>query len=299
MQLLIYCLVFPILWSISRLPWRVFYLFSTCIYIFTYYIIGYRKKTVTENLELIFPEKPKKEIYRIRKAFYKHMCDMFLEMIKSMSITNKELLERFKITNIDTYRELEAQQKSIVILMAHYASYEWCTVTQLLVDFPTVGIYKKIKNKYFDRLMRNIRKRFDARLISNYEAMSKITKDKENGKLCAYALISDQCPRFDKGKYWTNFMNIKVPVFIGGEVLAKRFDFSVMYLQVEKIKRGFYETTIVPITTDAQNCDDYYIVKTYLRLLEEQIRKKPEHYLWTHKRWKHRNSETPKDATID
>ncbi|WP_299442014.1 lysophospholipid acyltransferase family protein [uncultured Aquimarina sp.] len=299
MQLLVYRLVYPVLWIISKLPWRLFYLFSTCVYIFIYHIIRYRRKSVTENLILIFPEKPKQEIHKTRKAFYKHMCDMFLEMIKSISISDKDLLERFKITNIETLKNLEAKNKSIIVLMSHYASYEWSTVTQLLIDYPTVGVYKQIKNKYFDQLVHQIRQRYDARLIASYNAMKEITRDKVNGKLCSYAFLSDQSPSIEKATYWTDFMGIKVPTHVGGAVLAKRLDMSVVYLHVEKVKRGYYQAKFIPITENAKNCEDYYIVKTYLRMLEEQIYKAPEYYLWTHKRWKHRNAEIPKEAIID
>ncbi len=299
MQLLIYRLVYPVLWFISKLPWSLFYIFSTCIYFFVYYIIGYRKKAVSENLTLVFPEKTKSEINSIRKAFYKHMCDMFLEMIKSISITDDELLKRFKITNIETLKDLESKNKSIVVLMAHYASYEWSTVTQLLGNYHTVGIYKRVKNKYFDQLAHRIRQRYGARLIPTHEAMKEITKDQLNGKLCSYGMISDQSPRIKNATYWTDFMDIKVPTFLGAEVLAKRLDMSVIYLQVEKVKRGHYQANLIPITENAKNCEDFYITKTYLGLLEKQIRRAPEYYLWTHRRWKHRNTTPPIGATID
>ncbi|WP_299261611.1 lysophospholipid acyltransferase family protein [uncultured Aquimarina sp.] len=299
MQLLIYRLVYPILWIISKLPWRLFYMLSTCVYFFVYHVVRYRRKSVTENLVLVFPEKSRQEINRIRKAFYKHMCDMFLEMIKSISISDKDLLDRFKITDIETLKQLEAKNKSIVVLMTHYASYEWSTVTQLLIDFPTVGVYKQIKNKYFDELVHRIRQRYNARLIPSYKAMKEITRDKINGKLCSYAFLSDQSPSLAKATYWTDFMGIKVPTHVGGEVLAKRLDMSVAYLHVEKVKRGYYQAKFIPITENAKNCEDFYIVKTYLRMVEEQISKAPEYYLWTHKRWKHHNAEIPKDATVD
>ncbi|WP_459211882.1 lysophospholipid acyltransferase family protein [Aquimarina rhabdastrellae] len=299
MQLFIYCLAYPFLWIISRLPWRLFYAFSTSIYILVYYVIGYRRKTVTENLKLVFPEKSDQEIKIIRKTFYKHMCDMFLEMIKSMSITNDELLKRFHITNIEVLKELEAKQKSIVLLVGHYASYEWAIVAQLLIKYPSIGVYKQIKNPYFDRLVRRIRAKYNTQLVTSYNAMKKITKNENDGNLAIYGMVSDQSPRIHKAFYWTDFMGIKVPAFLGGEVLAKRFDLAVVYLNVEKKKRGHYEASFIPITESAGDCEDYFIVKKYLSLLENQIRKAPAYYLWTHKRWKHRNATPPKGATID
>jgi len=299
MQLLIYRLVYPILWIISKLPWRIFYMFSSCVYIVVYHVIRYRRKTVTNNLKLVFPNKPPEEIRNIRKAFFKNMCDMFLEMVKFISISDEDLLERFKIIDIHTLLALEAKKKSIVVLMAHYASYEWATVTQLLVNYPTVGVYKGIKNKYFDQLARRIKQRYNTRLIKASDAGKEIARDKISGKLCLYTFLSDQSPSMEKAAYWTDFIGIKVPTNIGGELLAKRLDMSVVYLHVEKVKRGYYQARFIPITENAKNCEDFYITKTYLRMLEKQIYKAPEYFLWTHKRWKHRNTPIPCKATVD
>ncbi|MDY8138941.1 lysophospholipid acyltransferase family protein [Aquimarina sp. 2201CG5-10] len=299
MQLLIYRLVYPILWGISKLPWRIFYLFSSGIYLFVYHIVGYRKRIVTENLILVFPEKSKSEISRIRKVFYQHMCDMFLEMIKTMSISEKELSKRFKILNPEILKSLEVKKKSVIVLIAHYASYEWSIAVQFLGSYPIVGVYKKIANKHFDQLIHRIRRRFDARLISKHNTIREITRDKIQGKLCAYGLVTDQSPRLKGASYWTDFMGIKVPAYPGGEKIAKRLDMPVVYLKVEKVKRGHYEAEFIPITETPKDCDDYYITKKYLRLLEKQIYNKPEYYLWTHKRWKLRDAKIPKTAIVD
>ncbi|TSE09236.1 lysophospholipid acyltransferase family protein [Aquimarina algiphila] len=299
MQLLVYRLVYPILWVISKLPWRLLYILSTGIYVLMYHIVGYRRKVVSTNLALAFPEKSDKEIKRVCKKFYKHMCDMFMEMIKSLSISKEEMTKRFTIIDQHTFKELQAKNKSIIVLMGHYASYEWAIAAQFVMDFPIVGVYKKIKNKYFDQLAHRIRGKFNTRLIDNHNVIKEITRDKVHGRLCAYGLLSDQSPKLKNALYWTDFMNIKVPVITGGEVLSKRLDMPVTYLKVEKIKRGYYQAKFITITDDPKNCDDHYITKKYLQLLEQQIREKPEYYLWTHRRWKHRNAKLPKGAQVD
>ncbi len=301
MQLLIYSIVYPFLWLISKLPWRLFYAFSTGIFFLIYYVIGYRKKTVAENLKLVFPNKTPQEIKRIRKDFYRHLCDMFLEMIKSISISNEEMKERFKVTNLDMLNELEAQGESMMVFMAHYASYEWANVVDIQTGIQAVGVYKRIENKYFDRLVRRIRARFGSRVVTTKNAMEEITKDKNRDGVFMYGLAADQSPKIYKATYWTDFMGVKVPTFLGAEILAKRLGTKVFYLKVEKLKRGYYEATFVPIADDPNACEEYSIVKSYLRILEKQIHNKPEYYLWTHKRWKHRNaqSEAPEGATID
>ncbi|WP_298548981.1 lysophospholipid acyltransferase family protein [uncultured Aquimarina sp.] len=300
MQLVIYSLVYPLLWMISKLPWRLFYMFSTFTYILVYHIIRYRRKTVTENLNLAFPNKEAKEINRIRKASYKHMCDMFLEMIKSLSISEKDIIERFHVTNLDALVTLENKNKSFITMMGHYNSYEWTNSIDLISKFRCVGIYKPIKNKYFDKLVHRIRGRFNSRLIPSAKVFREMTMDqrKENPELSLYGLISDQSPKLNNATFWTDFMGIKVPAFVGGEVLSRRLGLSIFYLHVEKIKRGYYQATLVPISEDPKNEEEYTITKKFTQLLEAQIQQKPENYLWTHKRWKHRNAQPPKDAVI-
>lgn len=299
MQFIVYKLVYPILWFISKLPWRFFYIFSTIIFFLVYYVVRYRRKIVTQNLKLAFPNKSLIEINKIRKDFYKHMCDMFLEMIKSISISSEEMKQRFKVTNIEKLHELEAKGENIIIFMAHYASYEWANVVDIQTNFQAVGVYKQIGNKYFDRLVQKIRARFGSRVVTTKEAMKVITEDQLNNGLYMYALVSDQSPKINKATFWTDFMGVKVPVFLGAEVLSKRLGLNAYYLQVEKVKRGYYEAKLITLTEDPKNCEDYSIIKKYTRLLENQIYKNPQYYLWTHKRWKHRNTPPPKDATID
>lgn len=299
MQGLVYWMVYPILWLISILPFPVFYAVSDMIYVLVFHIVRYRRKTVTNNLRLVFPDKPESEIKRIEKAFYKHMCDMFLEMIKSISITEKEISKRYEFMNLDYLRKLEAENKSLVVMCGHYASYEWVNALQLHgLKFHSFGIYKKIKNKRFDDLIRRIRGRFGGTLISSYKATEAIVKNEEEGKLANYFMISDQSPKMSRARYWLHFMGIRVPVFEGSERLARKLDLTVVYLHVEKTGRGYYEATLMPITENCQEEPDHFITAKFIELLENQIRKKPEHYLWTHKRWKHRNEPIPKNATI-
>ena len=299
MQGLVFWAVYPILWFISILPFRIFYMVSDLIFVLVYYIIGYRRKTVQNNLRLVFPEKPESELKRIEKKFYSHMCDMFLEMIKSISISESELKKRFVCTNLEYLRKLESTNKSIIIMCGHYATYEWMNALQLHdLKFHAFGIYKRIRNRHFDRLAKRIRGRFNGTLISTYNATEKIRHNEENGIKGHYAMIADQSPKLNRAKHWINFMGIRVPVFEGSDRLARKLDMNVVYLQVEKRNRGFYEARLVPITENATKDPEHYITKKFIELLEEQIRKKPEYYLWTHKRWKHRNEPIPKNAEI-
>ena len=287
MQLLVYILIYPILWIISILPFPIFYLFSDFICFLTYNIIGYRKKVVRANIKLALPHLSDKERLIIEKKFYSHMCDMFLEMIKTMSISQKEMEKRFVFTNMEVYYDLEKKNKSIALMCAHYASYEWVISMNYYTNFKGIGIYKRLANPYFDKLVKRIRSKFKAELITNKETIATIKNNYRNNVLSLYGFASDQSPRVSAAHHWASFMGHVVPVHTGAEMLAKRFDMNVIFLRTKKIKRGYYEASFEILSEDVKSVPNYEITDKFLKLVEEQIYEAPEFYLWTHKRWKH------------
>lgn len=288
MQFLIFVIAYPLLWLISILPFRIFYWFSDFIYVIVYYIIGYRKKTVKENLVLALPHLTNKERLEIEKKSYHHLCDLFLEMIKTMSISADEMNRRFVITNIDLVKEYEKKGKSAILLASHYASWEWLLSINEKTKFKGIGVYKKIANKYFDKLLRDIRSKYNADLVETKDTISLIAENQRKGILSIYGLASDQSPKLNRAFHWDKFMGIEVPVHTGAEMLAKKYDLNVLFVKVKKVKRGFYEATFIPITDNPKSIPDFEITSTFLREVEKQILEAPEYYFWTHKRWKHR-----------
>jgi len=287
MHFLAYILIYPVLWFISILPFRVLYLVSDGLYLLLYYIIGYRKKVVTNNLKLVFPEKTDKEISIIRKKFYKHLCDMFLEMAKTMAISENQLKKRFKVLNPDELKRLETLNKSVILMYGHYASWEWSVVLQNYIKFKGLGVYKKLANRYFDKLARDIRSKYNTQLISTKETISVINQSEIEGNKSITAFISDQSPRLTKEVYWGTFMGIETPCFTGAERLAKKLDLTIAYLKVKKVKRGYYEAEVMTLAENPNDYKDYELTDLFLREVEKQIYEAPEYYFWTHKRWKH------------
>lgn len=287
MQLLVFLLVYPVLWCISMLPFRLLYFVSDCIYVLVYYIIGYRKKVVRQNLALALPHLSEKERLVIEKKSYHHLVDGFLEMIKTMTISDKEINKRFKFTNMELYHEYEAKGKSIAIFCAHYSSYEWLLIMNKHIKFKGFGIYKTIRNKYFDKLVRDIRGKFDATLIDTKETTKVMIDNHKKGILGVYGFAADQSPKVSKAFHWTKFMGIEVPVHTGAEMLAKRMDMNVLFVKGEKLGRGMYQATFVPMVDNPKEVPNYELTDMFFRMVEQQILEKPEYYLWTHKRWKH------------
>lgn len=287
MQYLVYLLLYPFLWIVSILPFPLLYALSDVIYFIVYHLIGYRKTTVRSNIAMALPQLSDKERLVIEKKSYHHLCDMFLEMAKTMTISKKEINKRFVYTNMQVYLDLEKEGKSIALMCAHYASYEWVLTMNYHSTFRGYGIYKKIANPYFDKLVKDIRARFKAYLVTTKETAATIEKNSKEGILGVFGFASDQTPRRSNRMYWYHFMGIETPIHIGAEMLAKRFDMNVIYLNVKKVKRGYYEASFEVLSKDVKSIPDYKLSEAFMDRVEQQVLEAPEYYLWTHKRWKH------------
>lgn len=291
MQLLVYILTYPFLWVISILPFSLLYLLSDFVCFWVYNVFGYRKDTVRRNLALTLPHLNTKERLNIERKFYSHMCDMFLEMIKTMNISDAEINRRFVITNLELIKEYESKGKSVVLMCAHYASWEWLINLAKKINYSSIGIYKKINNKYFDKLIRDIRSKLKAELVETKKTVALMEHNEKVGIKAFYGFASDQSPQLSRTKYWDSFMGINVPVYTGAEMLAKKLDMNMVFVKVRKVKRGFYEATIIPLVDNPREYPDYEITSIFLREVEKLIYEAPEYYFWTHKRWKHMGKE--------
>lgn len=298
MKLIAFILIYPFLWFVSILPFSILYKLSDLVYFLVYYIIKYRKKSVRGQLKLTLPNYSNKELLKIEKKFYAHLCDLFLEMIKTMSISEKEITKRFCFTNLEVIKDLELQKKSIAIMCAHYSSYEWIISLNKFIDFKGYAIYKKINNPYFDDLVRKIRLRFKANLITTKETIPTIEENYRKNILGIYGFASDQSPQLHAARHWKDFLGINVPVYTGAEMLAKRFDMNVVFLRTKKIKRGHYEATFEILAQNVKEIPDYEITDKFLNLVEKQILEAPEFYFWTHKRWKHAGKNPNLQTTV-
>ncbi|NNC70003.1 MAG: lipid A biosynthesis acyltransferase, partial [Flavobacteriaceae bacterium] len=246
MQFLIFVLVYPLIWLLSILPFRVLYFISDIAYYIIYYIVGYRKKTVYHNLNLAFPEKTEGEIKTIAKKSYRHFTDIFVEMIKSFTISEKELSKRYTFKNIDILYKLENEHRSAMLLAAHYGNWEWIFILNTQVKFNGYAIYKKVKNPYFDKKVRQTRGRYGTTLVPTKEIFSLIDENSKKNKLSLYGFLGDQTPKPDKAYYWGEFLGVKnIPIHTGAELLAKKYDLPIVIFTTKKIRRGFYETTFL------------------------------------------------------
>jgi KDO2-lipid IV(A) lauroyltransferase len=289
MKFIVFAIAYPIIWVLSRLPMRILYIKSDLLYLLNYYIIGYRKKVVLENLKLSFPEKSNIELKKMSKKFFKHFIDLIMESVKAFSISEKQILKRYKYINPELINNYAKEGRSIALVGAHQANWEWSFGMPLVLDINPFGAYTKLNNKYFEKVIRTSREKygFQGYKTSDFiKGMQKNFKDKTQG---LYLLLSDQSPQIHKTHHWSEFFGIKVPIHTGAEMLSKRFNLVVINYVAKKIKRGYYEVEFQLITDSPKEFEDYQITDKYTKLTEDNIKQQPELYLWSHKRFKHRD----------
>lgn len=262
-------------------------MFSDLLYFFLYYVIGYRKKVVMSNLKIVFPEKSKEELTVIMKKFYRHFPDIFMEMLKTFSISDEEILERFKLTNPEELDAFMGRNKNILLMSSHYANFEWLFSLNLRVNHHGFAAYKKVNNKYFNDYVVRSRSRFNTTLIPTKQLISALDKNDKKDMSSVYGMLVDQSPKLKKTHHWTNFFGREVPVITGTEMLAKKYNYAVMYIETTKVKRGFYETKMEILSENPRDVPDFEITDLFMKKLEAQIRKEPAYYFWTHKRFKY------------
>ncbi len=287
MKRIAFILLFPIILIISLLPFPLLYLLSDIISFFLFHFTGYRRAMIRKNILLSFPNKSEIERLKIERSFYTNMCDVFLEMFKSISISLKTINNRFKINNIDLLTQFPKNKRSVIIMCGHYASYEWILFLGKKFESYTYGIYTPLSNIYFDNLVKRIREKHDAFLISRYHILETIKEHNKKNHTAVYGFAADQSPYPSEKTYWRLFMGNKVPVFTGAERIARDFDMAVVYADIKRVKRGYYEVDFKLISDYPRKTKENEITDLFFNMLEKTIKIDPSQYLWSHNRFKY------------
>jgi KDO2-lipid IV(A) lauroyltransferase len=275
------------IFMVGLMSFSVMYLFSDIVFLFLYHIIGYRRKVVTDNLSSCFPEKGKEEIRKLAVKYYHHLSDISLEAIKGFSMSPKELIRRHHILNPELADYYFDKGVSAIAVPGHYNNWEWGSLSPgLQLKYPIVAFYKPFSNIWVDVYAKGHRAKFNTKLASIGETSK--TFAELDGKLYAYIMASDQSPVNLKNCYWIDFLNHDTPWLYGPEKYARKYNMPVVYVDIQKVKRGFYDIKLVLITDDPSALPDGEITKLYVQHLEKSILKAPAFWLWSHKRWKYK-----------
>lgn len=285
--ILYYVFVLPLSW----LPMWLLHGISRLLFLLLFYVIPYRKKLVFKNLRNSFPEKSEQEIKVIARDFYLHFADLIVESVKNLSISQKDLVKRMKVKNPEVIQALYEKNRSVLMVSGHYNNWELLiTAQQLILPHQAVGIGKPLTNKFWDKKLNERRARFGMRIINAQNVKEKMEEWKDEPT--ASLVLSDQSPGDSHKSYWMNFLNQPTAVLFGAELMANMYDFAVVYFQIDKVKRGYYEISFENITTNPREEAYGFITEQHTKMLEKAIQERPEFWVWTHKRWKR---EIPKD----
>jgi KDO2-lipid IV(A) lauroyltransferase len=286
-----YYIFYSITWVITLLPLRVLYIFSDLIFLFAYYFPGYRKKVVEENLRNSFPEKTEKERRVIAKKFYRHFCDLIIEILKLVHMDNRQLAKRIPLTNPGLLDRLYNEGRDVAAIYSHYGNWEWTRIFPVYTKLWIVPIYKPLQNKYFDSFMFSLRSKNSSDPTPMSGIIRKILKNRQGNRTSLYGLISDQTPARAEIRFRTDFLSQDTPVFMGAEKIAAKYDMAVVYMNIQKIRRGYYSITAEMLFEHTEGLPEHLITETHVKRLEEIIREKPEYWLWTHRRWKYKRED--------
>ena len=273
----------------ALLPMKVLYWVSDFLYIIIYRLIGYRTKVVRRNLRASFPDKSEAELRKIEKDFYHHFADYIVETIKLAHISEKELQRRAFVQNPELIdRLMEKGHSTFIVFMGHYGNWEWYSgSSSRFVDCKIHQIYRPLNNPAIDRLFLYLRTRFNSFCIKKNDTFRDIVKLKQNRVRTIVIFLADQTPSRGNLHYWTTFLHQDTPMLTGAERIARKLNLPVLFLDVQKLRRGYYTLEIKVLSESPKETPENWLTEQYTRMLEKMILRAPAYWLWTHKRWKY------------
>ncbi|MBO6515736.1 MAG: lysophospholipid acyltransferase family protein [Bacteroidia bacterium] len=265
---------------------RFLWLLSDVSYYILYHVLGYRRKVVRDNLKNAFPTYTEEALVDIEKKFYHHFCDLALETLKCLSISNRQIRKRFKVKNPEIFETYYKQNKSVILYTAHQGNWEWIAFLPLFVNHQLTAFYQPLNNGYFDEFVKLIRQRFGVLCIPSDRGYRTMMELERQNVLTINCIIGDQSPQKKSTKHWVNFLNQDTAFFIGADRIARKSDHVVIFPVYRKIGRSCYELEFRLLNDEAGKTEPNAIVNQYAEILQETIQKQPELWLWSHRRWK-------------
>lgn len=282
--------LFKIIILFSKLPLKVLYGLSDFLFVIIYFVVGYRKEVVLQNLKNSFPEKSDTELKIIRKKFYHNFCDYLVETLKSFTISSHELRVRVQHLNQDVFHEAKKENKNIILLAGHIFNWEWFNALATIIPqekcFP---VYRRVQSSFWEQRVKDIRNRFGNHSLEAKEVIRHIFKNTNDGN-SVYMFVADQTPHSSEVTYGLDFLHQKTPAFVGYDKLSTRMDLVFVYCEMKKVKRGYYQINYHRIYPDGEKFQEYEVVRKFHKMLETTINKRPDNYLWSHRRWKYQNA---------
>jgi KDO2-lipid IV(A) lauroyltransferase len=270
---------------LSRLPLRALYAFSSFLYLLAFYVVRHRHQVIRGQLEKVFPDAGDAERERIHKRFLKNFCDVVVEVLKSVSMTEADMRAHVKIMNLDVARRHLDAGQSVMLVTSHLGNWEWLLhgVT-LQLGYPVDAAYKPLHDQWAERLMLKVRSRFGARLVPAKELLADFLR--RRGIVRAVAMNADQAPVSTDKRYWTQFLGQDTAFYIGAEQIARATRLPILYVAVRRIRRGYYEVELRPLWDGREVTEPNTVTERYARACEIDVLKSPADWLWSYRRWR-------------
>jgi Kdo2-lipid IVA lauroyltransferase/acyltransferase len=270
---------------VSRLPLPLLYGVAGGMYFIVYNLIRYRRKVVRGNLRNSFPEKTERELIILERKYYRNLCDLVVESVRTPALTPEEISRRMVFRNPGVINAFREQGRSVLVLAMHYGNWEWLLHMPLVIKHHPFFVYKPLQNEVFDKYLNHVRERFGGETISMSLTLRKLLDAEREKKPVLTWLAADQTPPWNH-PFWTIFLNQATQFFNGPAKLARRFNQPVFFQHIRRIKRGYYETWFELLTENPAGLSEEEITLAYVKKAEQVIREYPENYLWSHRRWK-------------
>jgi KDO2-lipid IV(A) lauroyltransferase len=269
----------------SRVPLRALYAFSSFLYLLAFYVVRHRHRVIREQLEKVFPEWSDAERERVHKRFLKNFCDVVIEVLKSVSMTEADMRAHVKITNVEAARRHLDAGQSIMLVTSHLCNWEWLLHgVALQLGYPVDAAYKPLHDQWAERLMLGIRSRFGARLVPAKELLADFLR--RRGIVRAVAMNADQAPVSTDKRYWTRFLGQDTAFYIGAEQIARATRLPILYARVRRIRRGYYEVELRPLWDGREAAEPNALTERYARACEADVLESPVDWLWSYRRWR-------------
>jgi Kdo2-lipid IVA lauroyltransferase/acyltransferase len=270
---------------LSRLPWALLYAFSAFLYFLAYYVVHHRQHVIREQLDKVFPALSAGERESIHKQFLRNFCDVLVELLKSVSMTEADMRRRMLVTNAELARRYLDSGQSLMLLTSHLGNWEWLLhgVT-LQLGYPVDAAYKPLHEAWAERLMLKVRSRFGARMVPAKELLADFFR--RRGIVRAVGMNADQAPVSTDQRYWTQFLGQDTAFYVGAEQIARATRLPVLYARVRRVRRSFYEVEFLPLWDGREALEPHQVTERYARACEIDVLTRPADWLWSYRRWR-------------
>lgn len=276
----------PFIYLISYLPEKLFYGFADFVAFLLRDVFSYRKHIVLANLKASFPAMSLAEVNRTMHAFYINLADTLLESLRMRAISPVEIGQRFQIEGLELLKKYLAEGRTVVAVTGHYANWEWggLAISAALKENPVLLVYQPMSNQYHEKYFNSIRSRFGSTMVSVKNVLRELVANKHQATLMV--MVADQSPTHSEKNQPVQFLNQPTLFFNGPEKIVRRMNAVLMFAEIRRVSRGYYQVKLVPLVKDPVGIDENEITLAHVRRLEQMIQNKPSDWLWSHRRWK-------------